>query len=123
MKATYWQKGEVLDFTPTEDVKNGQVVPIGSRVGVAGSDIPAGEQGHLHVVGVFEMDKATGEEITMGTALYYDADNDCVTAVASIEVPGEGENAAATTVTNTPAGYAAGDAGEKATTVLVKLLG
>ena len=36
MKATYWQKGEVLDFTPTADVKNGQVVPIGSRVGVAG---------------------------------------------------------------------------------------
>lgn len=122
MKATYWQKGEVLDFTPTEDVKNGQVVPIGSRVGVAGSDIPAGEQGHLHVVGVFEMDKATGEEITMGTALYYDAANDCVTAAASTEVPGEGEGKTET-VTNTPAGYAAGDADKKAATVLVKLLG
>ncbi len=109
MKATYWQKGEVLDFTPTEDVKNGQVVPIGSRVGVAGSDIPANEQGHLHVAGVFEMDKAAGEAVTMGTALYYDAANDCVTATA-----GEG---------TTPAGYAAGDADAKATTVLVKLLG
>jgi len=107
MKATYWQKGEVLDFTPTEDVKNGQVVPIGSRVGVAGSDIRANEQGHLHVVGVFEMDKPAGEAITMGTALYYDDANDCVTATA----------------TSTPAGYAAGDADAKAATVLVKLLG
>ena len=107
MKATYWQKGEVLDFTSTEDVKNGQVVPIGSRVGVAGSDIPAGEQGHLHVVGVFEMDKAA-EEITMGTALYYDKNNDCVTATAE---------------ENTPAGYAAAPAKTTDATVLVKLLG
>ncbi len=108
MKATYWQKGEVLDFTPTEDVKNGQVVPIGSRVGVAGSDIAANEPGHLHVAGGFEMDKAAGEAVTMGAALYYDAANDCVTAA------GEGA---------TPAGYAAAGADAKAATVLVKLLG
>lgn len=108
MKATYWQKGEVLDFTPTEDVKNGQVVPIGSRVGVAGSDIPAGEQGHLHVVGVFEMDKAANEAITMGAAVYYDAANDCVTTTED---------------GNTPAGYAAAPATAQASTVLVKLLG
>lgn len=108
MKATYWQKGEVLDFTPTEEVKNGQVVPIGSRVGVAGSDIAAGEQGHLHVVGVFEMDKSTTEEISMGASLFYDAANDCVTTTE------EG---------NTPAGYAAAAATAKDTTVLVKLLG
>ena len=116
MKATYWQKGEVLDFTPTADVKNGQVVPIGSRVGVAGSDIAANEQGHLHVVGVFEMDKAANEAITMGTTLYYDATNDCVTATAST-----GEDAAK--VDNTPAGYAVAPAAAAATTVLVKLLG
>ena len=115
MKATYWQKVEVLDFIPTKDVKNGQVVPIGSRVGVAGSDIAANEQGHLHVVGVFEMDKAA-EAVTMGTALYYDAANDCVTDTAST---GEG----AAKVDNTPAGYAVADAAAADATVLVKLLG
>lgn len=108
MKATYWQKGEVLDFTPTEDVKNGQVVPIVSRVGIAGSDIAAGEQGHLHVVGVFELDKAAGETIPMGTAVYYDAAADAITA---------------TQESNTPAGYAAADAAQANATVLVKLLG
>lgn len=120
MKATYWQKGEVLDFTPTEDVKNGQVVPIVSRVGIAGSDIAAGEQGHLHVVGVFELDKAGGETIPMGTAVYYDAANDCVTAAASATT-GEGEEAE--TTDNIPAGYAAADAAQDSATVLVKLLG
>lgn len=108
MKATYWQKGEVLDFTPTEDVKNGQVVPIVSRVGIAGSDIAAGEQGHLHVVGVFELDKADGETIPMGTAVYYDAAADAITATQG---------------SNTPAGYAAADAAQASATVLVKLLG
>lgn len=108
MKATYWQKGEVLDFTPTEDVKNGQVVPIVSRVGIAGSDIAAGEQGHLHVVGVFELDKADGETIPMGTAVYYDATADAITTTQG---------------SNTPAGYAAADAAQASATVLVKLLG
>lgn len=108
MKATYWQKGEVLDFTPTEDVKNGQVIPIVSRVGIAGSDIAAGEQGHLHVVGVFELDKAAGETIPMGTVVYYDAAADAITATQG---------------SNTPAGYAAADAAQASATVLVKLLG
>lgn len=120
MKATYWQKGEVLDFTPTADVKNGQVVPIGSRVGVAGSDIAANEQGHLHVVGVFEMDKAANEAITMGAAVYYDAADDAITTTASKTVA-KGESTE--TVANTPAGYAAAPAAAAATTVLVKLLG
>lgn len=108
MKATYWQRGETLDYTPTDAVKNSAVVSLGTRVGVAGSDIAAGAQGQVHVVGVFEMDKAANEAITMGAAVYYDAANDAITATA------EG---------NTPAGYAAADAAAADATVLVKLLG
>lgn len=108
MKATYWQKGETLDYTPTDAVKNGAVVDLDTRVGVAGSDIAAGDQGWVHVVGVFEMDKATNEAITMGAAVYYDATNDVITTAA------EG---------NTTAGYAAAPAAATDTTVLVKLLG
>ena len=120
MKATYWQKGETLDYTPAKAVKNGEVVPLVTRIGVAGSDIAAGEQGHLHVVGVFELDKSTEEEITMGAALYYDAENDVVTATASTTVT---EDESTETVAHVPAGYAAGDAAKSDTTVLVKLLG
>lgn len=108
MKATYWQRGETLDYTPTAAVKNGAVVDLGTRVGVAGSDIAAGEQGQVHVVGVFEMDKADGVAVTMGAAVYYDADADVITATAD---------------GNTPAGYAAADAAAADPTALVKLLG
>ena len=65
MTAKYWQKGEVLDYKASISVKNGDVVSLGTRIGVAGEDIPQGETGHLHVVGVFEMPKDPGA-VTMG---------------------------------------------------------
>ena len=120
MKATYYQRGETLDYFPTENVENGAVVSLGTRIGVAAAPIRAGEQGAVHVVGVFTMKKANTEEIKLGTAVYYDADADVITATASKE---EGEDAGKTTVNNTPAGYAVADAATAATSVLVKLLG
>lgn len=105
MKATYWQRGETLDYTPAAAVSNGAVVVLGTRVGVAGSDIAAGAQGQIHVVGVFAMDKVASVAIAMGADLYYDAANDVITTTAD---------------GNTPAGYAAA---ADDTTVLVKLMG
>lgn len=107
MNAKYWQRGETLDYTPTAAVANGAVVSLGTRIGIAGSDIAANASGQIHVTGVFEMEKASGA-ITMGAAVYYDATNDVITTTAT---------------SNTPAGYAAGAAAESAATVLVKLLG
>ena len=82
MTAKYWQKGEVLDYKASAAVKNGEVVSLGTRIGVAGEDIAAGETGHLHVVGVFEMEKATGA-MNMGAAVYYDEAAKKITTVAS----------------------------------------
>lgn len=107
MNAKYWQKGETLDYTPTEAVKNGAVVSLGTRIGIAGSDIAANEQGQIHVVGVFEMAK-DGAEITLGAAVYYNEANDQITASADGAVP---------------AGYAVQAATAADATVLVKLLG
>ncbi len=107
MTAKYWQKGEVLDYTASAAVNNGEVVSLGTRIGVAGEDIAAGETGHLHVVGIFEMEKAAGA-VTMGAALYYDATAKKITTTAT---------------SNTPAGYAAAPAASGDETVLVKLLG
>ncbi len=107
MNAKYWQKGETLDYTPAAAVENGAVVNLATRIGIAGSDIAAGETGQVHVVGVFEMDKAA-VAITMGAAVYYDATNDNITTTAT---------------DNTPAGYAVEAAAEADTTALVKLLG
>ena len=106
MKATYYQRGETLDYFPTENVENGAVVSLGTRIGVAAAPISAGEQGAVHVVGVFDMAKANTEEIKQGAAVYYDAAAEAITTTAD---------------GNT--GYAAADAATTATSVLVKLLG
>ena len=108
MKATYYQRGETLDYTPTEKTEAGQVVDLKTRIGVAAAPILAGEQGAVHMVGVFAMTKADGEAIDQGTAVYYDSAADAITAT-------EGSN--------TPAGYAAASAAATDATVLVKLLG
>lgn len=108
MKATYWQRGETLDYIPEKAVENGEVVSLGTRIGVAGGDIKAGELGRLHVVGVFEMPKAASVSITMGAAVYYDAGAGAITT---------------TSASNVPAGYAAAAADANDATVLVKLLG
>ena len=108
MRAVYFQRGEALGYTPTEDTKAGQVVALGTRIGVATSDIPANELGNVHVVGVFSMTKAEGEELAQGAAVYYDSTAEAITATAD---------------GNTPAGYAASPAAATAATVMVKLLG
>lgn len=105
MSAKYWQKGETLDYTATKAVKNGDIVSLNTRIGVAGNDIAAGETGAVHVEGVFEMPKAA-DEIALGAAVYWDE--------AAQEI---------TTVENIPAGYAVAAADASATVVLVKLLG
>lgn len=116
MTAKYWQKGEVLDYKASAAVKNREVVSLGTRIGVAGEDIAAGETGHLHVVGVFEMEKATGA-MTMGAAVYYDETAKKITTVASTTGESSGK------VNNIPAGYAAAPAASADENVLVKLLG
>lgn len=126
MKAVYFQRGETLDHFPAENVENGAVVDLGTRIGVAAAPILAGEQGAVHVVGVFAMTKADGEAITQGAAVYYDAEADTITTTAevTVTVKGEGEQPdTTTTVENTPAGYAAASAAATDAIVLVKLLG
>lgn len=107
MKASYWQKGDTLDYTPEEAVAYGQVVDLTTRIGVAASDIAAGDQGQLHVTGVFQLDKDSSE-VALGAALYYDKSADKITT---------------TDGGHTPAGYAAAPAAAGTGTVLVKLLG
>lgn len=36
MSAKYWQRGETIDYTPTDDLANGDVVDLATRIGVAG---------------------------------------------------------------------------------------
>jgi predicted RecA/RadA family phage recombinase len=108
MKAIYAQQGAALDYTAAEAVPNGAVVSLGTRIGIAAGDIPAGTSGTVHVEGVYRLAKASGEALTVGAAVYYDTAADAVTATAA---------------GNIPAGYAAAPAGANDVSALVKLLG
>lgn len=73
--ATYIQRGETLDYLNTTGgtIKLGDIVKLGTRAGVAGDDIPAGEIGAVHVTGVYEMPKAASEALAVGDTLYLNA--------------------------------------------------
>lgn len=110
MKASYCQRGEALDYTngSTLKIEAGDVINLTTRIGVAGTEIMSGATGSVHVVGVFKMDKAASEAISIGTAVYYDDTNECITATAE---------------SNVPAGYAVSSALASDPYVYVKLLG
>lgn len=109
MKATYIQRGETIDYKneTANTIELDSVVSLGTRIAVAGDNIASGEIGALHTVGVFSIPKAA-EEITVGSDVYYDETNDCITATQG---------------TNIPAGYAVQTASASDAKVNVKLLG
>ncbi|MEY8518806.1 DUF2190 family protein [Lachnospiraceae bacterium 29-84] len=108
-KAAYWQRGEALDYRNTTDTKieGNTVIPFGSHIGVAGTDILPGELGSLHVTGVFEIPKTDAAAIEMGAEVYFDGNG--ITAT-------KGDS-------TIPAGYAAQAAAAADTVILVKLAG
>ena len=75
--AVYWQRGETLDYqnTTEEMIAANTVVLLGKRIGVAGTDIPAGGAGSLHMTGVFEIPKKSGGSLAAGDNITFtDAD-------------------------------------------------
>ena len=82
MIARYVQKGESIDYRPSAAVAAGDVVALGTLIGIARLDIAADTLGSLAVVGVFDVEKAAGA-IAAGTAVYWDAANHAVTMVAA----------------------------------------
>jgi predicted RecA/RadA family phage recombinase len=79
MAQTYVQKGETLNYTNGSGatIASGAMVLVGSRLGVAVSDIADGATGVLVMAGVHALPKATGA-ITQGAKVYYDADGNRV---------------------------------------------
>ena len=106
-KASYWQRGETLDYTnETEDkIEANSVIVLGDRIGVAGTDILPGELGSVHVTGVFEFPKGSGE-IVVGTEVYYSESEGVITTDSS---------------SDTKAGFAILTAADSETSVLVKI--
>ena len=106
MKARYVQRGESIDFIPASDVAAGDIVKVGSLVGVAKLDIKAGELGALALCGVYEI-------ATNGTAIE-------AGAVVSVD-PGTGKACAADASGAVKSGHAVAAAGTTDTLVNVRL--
>ena len=103
--ANYIQKGNTIDYTATAAIAAGDVVSLGSHIGVAAGDIPAGAVGALAVEGVFEIDKTASLAISTGDAVYFSTSTKKVTK----------------TDTDVPAGWAVADAAAADTVVRVKI--
>jgi len=108
MIASYKYRGEALDYPNTTEntIEAGEVVVIGSRVGVIAGDIAPGALGAVHVEGVFEFPLTTGTAIAQGADVYWDATNKKITNSSS---------------GNTAAGYAAAAAKATDETITVKI--
>lgn len=112
---TFWQRGEAIDYTNASGskIEANEIVILGSRIGIAGTEMANGETGSLHVFGVFELPKKASEAISAGVDVYWNGTG--ITASAD-----DGGNPA------TPyakAGYAIQAAVADDTTIKVKLLG
>jgi predicted RecA/RadA family phage recombinase len=105
--ATFVQRGEAIDYTPSAAVAAGAVVVMGTvGIGVVPVALAANEKGSLFVDGVVRHAKATGA-ITAYAKVYWDATNSVFTTTAT---------------SNTLAGYAVAAVASGDATVDVKLM-
>lgn len=104
------QKGMYLDYTAGSDIAAGDVVVIGSLVGVAPRPIANGDTGAVAVEGVYALPKPSSgsgsETISAGALVYYYAASGIANAAAA---------------TGVAAGYAVAEAVTGSATVNVKL--
>lgn len=80
--ATFIQRGDVIDYTAGSAVAAGDVITVGSGVGIAQYDIAAGETGAISITGVYEFPLAAGP-VGLGDELYWDASTGVATASAT----------------------------------------
>ncbi len=100
------QTGERMDFTAGANIASGAAVRVGTKIGIATTDIANGQRGSLAMDGVFTLPKLGTDVVAQGAALYWDNTNSRLTLTAT---------------GNTYAGYAVAAAGSGATTVQIRI--
>lgn len=84
MAKNYKQPGEVLTHIAAAAITSGEVVVIGTKIGVAQTSAVIGGECELRVEGVFTLDKTTGQgAIAQGAILYWDDATNKITNVAA----------------------------------------
>lgn len=114
-KATYFQRGESLDYKNETDsaIEVNDLIDLGHRLAVAGDTIQPGSTGAVHVTGVFGIKKTGTDAIQFGQIVYFDGDG--ITDDADNGQSGEGK------IAYTIAGFAACKATASDDTILVKI--
>ena len=77
----YQSTGCTIDYTPGSAVTAGDVIVLGSVVGIATQDIASGVKGSLALDGVFLVPKITGVN-AVGTPIYWNPAGDPVGGAA-----------------------------------------
>jgi predicted RecA/RadA family phage recombinase len=67
------QEGNTITLTASADVTSGQLIVVGSIVGVAAFDAASGADVEVTVKGVFDLPKVTTDVIAQGDKLYWDS--------------------------------------------------
>lgn len=106
MSTNYVQEGHVIDHTASGAKSSGQVILMGTRIGVAQVDIANAATGSVRVTGVHTIAKLSTDVVAQGAALYWDNTNSRLTT---------------TSAGNTYAGWATAAAGNGVTTVNIKI--
>ncbi len=68
----YLQEGDVITLAAPADVASGDVVAVGSLVGIAVTDAASGENVAIACSGVFSVPVASADDVTVGAPLYWD---------------------------------------------------
>lgn len=102
------QPGDVIAFTPGATVASGDLVKIGSRVGVATTAGVSGTPIEARIEGVVSVPKLVTDVMTAGAVVYLDEDDKRVTLDAASGA-------------NIQAGFVIAAAGNGVTTALLKL--
>jgi predicted RecA/RadA family phage recombinase len=109
MTKNYVQPGNVITLAAPAALKSGEGFVVGNTFAVAATDAGSGADVEGHVVGVWELDKATGAGIDQGDRVWWD-----VSAGECVASAGTG---------NCPIGTCTETAGTNATGVRVRLDG
>ena len=91
MANNHIQPGKVLDYTNATGaaIASGAVVPVGTILGVALSDIAAGATGSVAIDGVFAVPKVAGTAITQGAAVIFKAATKAFTVAVGTTASGD----------------------------------
>jgi predicted RecA/RadA family phage recombinase len=79
----YVQRGDTLTLTAPAEIISGDVVIVGSIIGVANGDADNGASVDLDTVGVFKLSKVSALAIAAGDIVYWDSGTKLVTKTSS----------------------------------------